>query len=68
MRATMKRAEQKLAYATDREVDRFEKAARRYVARVTKSKGAARRELVKLGIYTKSGRLSAGYKQKKCID
>jgi len=39
----------------------FKKAADAYVKRVTASPGTARKELVSMGIYTKSGRLTKNY-------
>ena len=39
----------------------FMKAARAYDKRVNRSKRAARAEMVRLGIYTKTGRLTKNY-------
>ncbi|HEX6978643.1 MAG TPA: hypothetical protein VF342_05040 [Alphaproteobacteria bacterium] len=45
-----------------KEVELFRKAASAYTKKATVSKEAARKELVNLGIYTSSGRLTKNYK------
>lgn len=53
----------KLASVTTRQdANRFRRAARLYAKDATRSKDAARRTLVRLGIYTKKGKLSQRYK------
>ena len=48
--------------STKRAADKFSRDAKRYAKRATKSAAAAKRELVKMGIYTPSGRLAKKYK------
>lgn len=43
------------------EVERFRKAAEAYSKRVLRSRETARKALVELGIYTKSGKLTRHY-------
>ena len=47
---------------TQKDVERFEKAAEAYGRKATASKKKARETLVALGIYTKSGRLTKNYR------
>lgn len=44
------------------DLDKFIKAAKRYTNKATKTKKAARKALIKMGIYTKSGKLTKNYK------
>jgi len=48
--------------STSKDVTAFRQAAKRYATSATTSKKAARDKLAKLGIYTKSGKLSKNYK------
>jgi hypothetical protein len=48
--------------STRRAAEKFSRDAKRYTKRVTKSAATARRELVKLGIHTPSGKLAKKYK------
>jgi len=43
-------------------LERFRKAAKAFDKRVNRSPEAARRELISVGIYTKSGKLSKNYR------
>jgi hypothetical protein len=43
-------------------VKRFQKAAKAFTRRATRSKQAARETLIAEGIYTRSGRLSKNYR------
>lgn len=47
---------------TMEDAERFRKAADDYAAKATRNKNAARKTLIDLGIYTKSGRLSKHYR------
>lgn len=47
---------------TQKDADKFEKAAKRYTRKATSSKEAAREALVKLGTHTPTGRLAKNYK------
>ncbi|MCK4867070.1 MAG: hypothetical protein KAT39_03390 [Alphaproteobacteria bacterium] len=48
--------------STKEAADRFAVAAKRYASQATRTEKSARKTLVKLGIYTKKGNLTARYK------
>lgn len=52
-----------MAYTlTEKDADKFEKAAEKYTKKVTKSKKTALDALVKMGTHTPTGRLTKNYK------
>jgi len=48
--------------STKEAADRFAVAAKKYASQATRTEKSARKTLVKLGIYTKKGNLTARYK------
>ncbi|MFO1060423.1 MAG: hypothetical protein U1E53_26055 [Dongiaceae bacterium] len=54
--------EQVKAPTDSQEIEAFRRAARKHTKRATASREAARRELIALGIHTKSGKLTKHYK------
>jgi hypothetical protein len=50
------------AVQTKKDVASFRKAASAYTKKVTATKSAARKELITLGIYTRSGKLTKHYR------
>ena len=59
---TMKKPQTFASVMTNEDVERFRRAADAYGKRHTRSKWAARKKLVELGIYTRSGKLTNNYK------
>ena len=47
---------------TMEDAERFRKAAAKYTVKATRTRDSARKKLIDLGIYTKSGRLSKHYR------
>lgn len=48
---------------TQKDADKFRKDSKEYMLKATKSRATARNALIKLGIYTKAGKLTKHYRQ-----
>ena len=58
----MTKAAATASVSTKKDAERFRKAAKAYTKRATKSKKAAQKTLVALGIHTKTGGIAKRYK------